>query len=79
MIAERKDLEKVRYEKRVLRSFVPCPLALKNERFWQSKKKQLKQRKRKSQEAPSGCSHLLAIKGMCHLAPPLCTTNLPHK
>lgn len=76
MIAERKDLEKVRYEKRVLRSFVPCPLALKNERFWQSKeKKKLKQRK--SQQAPSGCSHLLAIKGMCHLAPPTCPTNDP--
>jgi len=76
MIAERKDLEKVRYEKRVLRSFVPCPLALKNERFWQSKKIKTKT---KEKSRSTEWMQPLAIKGMCHLASPLCTTNLPHK
>lgn len=66
MIAGRKELERVRKH-----PYSHCPLALKNEKFPPEAKKQSR-----SQQAPSGCRHLVAIRGMCHLAP--CTIQPPH-
>jgi len=58
-------------------SFVPLSHVLWHWKMKDSGSQIKKLKQRKSQQAPSGCSHLLAIKGMCHLAPPTCPTNDP--